>query len=99
MFKYFFTKIESPNKILKSTVSLTKNILCSISDHNLIRKKKIRSKLQEVECKCCDSKLEDSLNANLDTLTDVQLEVKKTIRELFLLHHRRNRQRALARQF
>lgn len=77
-------------------MSLTHDLWCPNLGHNLARKE--NTSAQEITCKICDLKINDALTANLETLSDVQLEVKKTIRELFLLNHRRNRQRALSRQ-
>lgn len=77
-------------------MSLTYDLWCPTLGHNFTRQKKIST--QQIACKICDSKIEDTLTANIETLSDVQLEVKKTIRELFLLNHRRNRQRALEKK-
>ena len=79
-------------------MNLTKSLKYSFSDCDTSYKNKKQSKSIVIECNCCTPDLESTLNASLDSLSDVQLEIKKTLRELFLLNHRRNRQRILSKQ-
>jgi hypothetical protein len=92
-----FVHLDSQNLNYITKMSLTNNLCCPFFGHNITRVKDNTS--FKLECKCCESNIESSLNSNLEFLTDVQLEIKKTIRELFLLNHRRRRRnRALMLQ-
>jgi hypothetical protein len=83
------------NPEINLRMSLAQNLCCTIFGHNLtITKSKGESKI--THCSSCDLDFKSNLFEDINLLNDVQLEMKQTIRELFIITHRRRRHLKIA---
>lgn len=74
-------------------MSLTYNVKCLLFEHNLFLPLENMKETTKARCKNCKGEVDLLANTETDNLTETRIEMKRALRELFLLNHRRNLKR------